>query len=94
MRHSPSRVRRENYGGIVIQAGFNHAVAEHNSTPGNQGPPPTKPAEPASSAAALTAPPSAGGPGKGLIDLIGLMEQVGVPVPDGDTDKVSKAADA
>jgi hypothetical protein len=30
----------ENYGGVVIQAGYNHAVAEHNATPGNQGPAP------------------------------------------------------
>ena len=84
----------ENYGGVVIQAGYNHAIAEHNATPGNSGPAPTKPPEPASVAGVLSAPPSAGGPGKGLIDAIGLMQQVGVPVPDGDTDKVSTAADA
>ena len=41
------------------------------------------------------APPSAGGPGKGLVDnALGLVEQVGVPVPDGDTVKVDKAAQA
>ena len=34
----------ENYGGVVIQAGYNHAVAEYNATPGNQGPPPQRPA--------------------------------------------------
>jgi hypothetical protein len=84
----------ENYGGVVIQAGYNHAVAEHNATPGNKGPAPTKPPEPTSVAGVLTAPPSAGGPGRGLVDAIGLMQQVGVPVPDGDTDKVSQAADA
>ena len=84
----------ENYGGVVIQAGYNHAVAEHNATPGNSGPVPTKPPEPASTAGVLSAPPSAGGPGSGLLDNVGLMQQVGVPVPDGDTDKVSKAADA
>jgi hypothetical protein len=84
----------ENYGGVVIQAGYNHAVAEHNATPGNQGPAPGMPPEPASTAGVLSAPPSAGGPGRGLVDAIGLMQQVGVPVPDGDTDKVSKAADA
>jgi hypothetical protein len=84
----------ENYGGVVIQAGYNHAVAEHNATPGNQGPAPAMPPEPASTAGVLSAPPSAGGPGRGLVDAIGLMQQVGVPVPDGDTDKVSKAADA
>jgi hypothetical protein len=84
----------ENYGGVVIQAGYNHAVAEHNATPGNNGPAPVKPPEPASSAGVLTAPPSAGGPGSGLLDNVGLMQQVGVPVPDGDTAKVSKAGEA
>ena len=84
----------ENYGGVVIQAGYNHAIAEHNATPGNQGPAPAMPAEPAKTACVLSAPPSAGGPGRGLVDAIGLMQQVGVPVPDGDTDKVSNAADA
>jgi len=84
----------ENYGGMIIQAGYNHAVAEHNATAGNQGPAPTKPPEPASTAGVLTRPPSAGGPGSGLLDTVGLMQQVGVPLPDGDTDKVSTAADA
>ena len=84
----------ENYGGVVIQAGYNHAVAEQNATPGNRGPAPAMPPEPASTAGVLSAPPSAGGPGRGLVDAIGLMQQVGVPVPDGDTDKVSTAADA
>lgn len=84
----------ENYGGVIVQAGYNHAVAEHNATPGS-GAPPVKPAEPVSVAGILSAPPSAGGPGKGLIDnAIGLADQVGVPVPDGDTDKIDKAAQA
>ena len=85
----------ENYGGVVIQAGYNHAVAEHNATPGNQGAPPQKPAETPSGTTALSVPPSAGGPGRGLLDsAIGLVEQIGIPVPDGDTDKVDKAAQA
>jgi hypothetical protein len=85
----------ENYGGVVIQAGYNHAVAEYNATPGNRGPAPQRPHEPASVAGVLTAPPSAGGPGKGLLDdALGLVEQIGVPVPDGDTVKVDKAAQA
>lgn len=83
----------ENYGGVVIQAGYNHAIAEHNAAPGNQGPAPAKPPEPVSSAGVLSTPPSAGGPGSGLLDNVGLLAQVGVPVPDGDTDKVSKAGD-
>jgi hypothetical protein len=85
----------QNYGGVVIQAGYNHAVAEHNATPGNQGPDPTKPTEPASTVSVLSVPPSAGGPGEGLIDdALGLVEQIGIPVPDGDTGKVGTAADA
>jgi hypothetical protein len=85
----------ENYGGVVIQAGYNHAVAEYNATPGNRGPSPQRPPEPASVGGVLSAPPSAGGPGKGLLDdALGLVEQVGVPVPDGDTIKVDKAAQA
>lgn len=85
----------QNYGGVIIQAGYNHAVAEHNATPGQKGPAPVKPAEPSVLAGCLAAPPSAGGSGKGLIDdAIGLVEQIGVPVPDGDTDKIGKAADA
>ncbi|WP_226862913.1 WXG100-like domain-containing protein [Mycolicibacterium baixiangningiae] len=85
----------ENYGGVIIQAGYNHAVAEHNSTPGNHAPMPSKPADPATVDGTLAATPSAGGPGEGLLDdSIGLVSQVGVPVPDGDTDKVANAADA
>lgn len=85
----------ENYGRVVIQAGYNHAIAEHNSTPGNSGPAPSKPPDPASIDGTLSAPPSAGGPGEGLIDdAIGLVEQIGVPVPDGDTEKVARAADS
>ncbi|MHC9293482.1 hypothetical protein ACRCUN_13500 [Mycobacterium sp. LTG2003] len=83
----------ENYGGVLIQAGYNHAVKEHNSTPG-AGPAPQRPPEPTSEAAELTAPPAAGGPGTGLIEMLGLVEQIGVPVPDGNTEKIDKAAGA
>lgn len=87
-------VAMENYGGVVIQAGYNHAMAEHNAAPG-AGAAPTRPPEAASVAGVLTAPPSAGGPGEGLIDnALGLVDQIGVPVPDGDTEKVDKAAQA
>jgi hypothetical protein len=85
----------ENYGGVVIQVGHNHAVAEHNATPGNQGAPPATPPLPASQTSTLPASPSAGGSSEGLFDsAIGLLEQVGVPVPNGDTDKLEKAAQA
>ena len=85
----------QNYGGIVIQAGYNHAVADYNATASQRGEPPQRPPEPASTAGVLATPPSAGGPGKGLFDnALGLVEQVGVPVPDGDTVKVDTAAQA
>jgi hypothetical protein len=85
----------QNYGGIVIQAGYNHAVAEYNATANQRGEPPQRPPEPASTTGVLSTPPSAGGPGKGLFDnALGLVEQVGVPVPDGDTVKVDTAAQA
>lgn len=85
----------ENYGGVVIQAGYNHAVADYNATPGGRGETPQRPPEPASVAGVLAAPPSAGGPGRGLLDdALGLVEQIGVPVPDGDTVKIDTAAQA
>ena len=85
----------ENYGGVVIQVGHNHAVAEHHSTPGATGPPPAMPQIPVSGAGTLAAPPAAGGPGQGLIDGgLGLVGQIGIPVPDGDTDKLDTAAQA
>jgi hypothetical protein len=81
----------DNYAGVMFQAGFNHAIAEYNS--GSGGGPPVKPAEPTSTAGVVTAPPSAGGPGEGLLDsALGLVEQIGVPVPDGDTAKLETAA--
>jgi hypothetical protein len=81
----------DNYAGVMFQAGFNHAIAEYNS--GSGGAPPVKPAEPASTAGVVMAPPSAGGPGEGLVDsALGLVEQIGIPVPDGDTAKLESAA--
>lgn len=86
-------VAMQNYGGVMLQAGYNHAIAEYNATVGRKGPPPVRPTEPPSTAGVLTAPPSAGGPGQGLLDnALGLVEQLGVPVPDGDTGKLDKAA--
>lgn len=85
----------QNYDGVVIQAGYNYAVAEYNATAGNRGAPPQRPPEPARAAGVLSTPPSAGGPGKGLFDnALGLVDQMGVPVPDGDTVKVDTAAQA
>lgn len=84
----------ENYGGVIIQAGYNHAMAEYDANPSQNGTPPVRPADPASVAGELSAPPSAGGPGTGLIENIGVLEHIGIPVPDGDTDKLGKASTA
>jgi hypothetical protein len=85
----------ENYGGVVIHVGYNHAVAEHNATPNNKAPAPTMPPTPTSASHPLSVPPSAGGSNHGLFDsAIGLIEQIGVPVPNGDTEKIDTAAAA
>lgn len=82
-----------NYAGVTFQAGFNHAIAEYNATIGDKVPPPVRPPEPTPTAGVLSVPPAAGGPGEGLVDYaIGLVEHIGVPVPDGDTGKLDKAA--
>ncbi|MCG5433834.1 hypothetical protein LV457_16280 [Mycobacterium sp. MYCO198283] len=82
----------ENYGGVIIQAGYNHAVGEYHAHPAGGGAAPVKPPEPATAVSTLSAPPSAGGPGRGLLDDgLGLVERLGVPVPDGDTHKLEQA---
>ncbi|WP_459546034.1 hypothetical protein [Nocardia sp. X0981] len=80
----------DNYSDILIEAGYNYALADYD---GN-GPAPQRPATPQP---ALTVcpvmPPSAGGPGNGLVDDgLDLAAQIGVPIPDGDADKLAKAA--
>lgn len=80
----------DNYSDILIEAGHNYALADYD---GN-GPAPQRPATPQP---ALTVcpvmPPSAGGPGNGLVDDgLDLAARIGVPIPDGDADKLAKAA--
>ncbi len=78
-----------NYSDILRELGYSHAQADGN---------PDNDETPSSSLqfspSSLYSPPSAGGPGQGLKDLIGigLIEELGVPVPDADTDKLDKAA--
>lgn len=78
------------YGNMLIELGWLHEVADHNANMA-PGPPPAEPVYPSlSTRLVCRAPlPSAGGPGNGLIDgAIGLLEEVGITIPDGDTDKL------
>ncbi|MFI6867603.1 hypothetical protein [Nocardia sp. NPDC050406] len=83
----------DNYAGILQQAGYNYAVADYK--PGTGRSEPTAPAElPMAWSTCPIPPPSAGGPGSGLVDDgFELASQAGVPIPDGDPDKLLKAAD-
>ncbi|MGU3435030.1 hypothetical protein ACNHUS_18680 [Actinomycetes bacterium M1A6_2h] len=85
----------ENYAALLRIAGLNHAAAECDSTlsqTAQAGPPPDPSPMPGCSS---PLPPSAGGPGSGLVDgTLGLVEQIGVSVPDGDTTKLTTAAQA
>ncbi|WP_407726485.1 colicin D domain-containing protein [Rhodococcoides fascians] len=83
------------YGNVVAQLGFNHAMADYNAAvaAGQQSQlPPDPPPNPAAPMFVCKVPvPSAGGDG-GLLDSgLGLVEKIGVIVPDGDTDKLEIA---
>ncbi|MGW4243286.1 WXG100-like domain-containing protein, partial [Nocardia sp. NPDC004722] len=88
----------EKLGTAIVQAGYNHYLAEYNSILEPAGPPTAMPPVPAPSCRYYGSPPSAGGPGHGLRDakdsLIALADQVGIPVPDGDTKDLQTSADA
>ncbi|UGT39718.1 polymorphic toxin type 24 domain-containing protein [Nocardia yamanashiensis] len=81
------------YGSALNDLGFNHAQAD-SALQGT--PQPQRPADRGTPVfGPYSVPASAGGTGKGIIDeSIGLLSEIGVPVPDGDTDKLLKAADA
>ncbi|MBF6138373.1 hypothetical protein IU501_35975 [Nocardia otitidiscaviarum] len=83
----------DNYAGILQQAGYNYAVADYR--PGTGRPEPTAPVQlPMAWSTCPIPPPSAGGPGSGLVDDgFELASQAGIPIPDGDPDKLLKAAD-
>ncbi|WP_157172231.1 hypothetical protein [Nocardia pneumoniae] len=83
----------ENYSEILRQAGHNHAIAEHDAAGAPGAPPSPPPLPPTSPGCTPSSPPSAGGPPHGgLIDGgIGLAAKVGIPVPDGDVDKLENA---
>ncbi|WP_188543644.1 colicin D domain-containing protein [Rhodococcoides trifolii] len=84
------------YGEVLIQLGFNHATADYDAARGlgpEVGEPPVKPPAPSSPGFVCWIPlPSAGGDG-GLLDSgLGLVETIGITVPDGDTGRLDGAA--
>ncbi|WP_216894699.1 hypothetical protein [Nocardia alni] len=80
----------DKYGSALRTVGFNHEMADWSATIGNKGPAPVKPAAPDIPAVTMcrVPPPSAGGPGNGLSDVVGLAEKVGVIIPDGNPGKL------
>ncbi|WP_454200056.1 polymorphic toxin type 24 domain-containing protein [Nocardia sp. Marseille-Q1738] len=83
----------DNYAGILQQAGYNYALADHRKGTGRPAPVEPKPLPPAWSTCPIP-PPSAGGPGSGLADDgFELASMAGVPIPDGDPDKLLAAAE-
>ncbi len=82
----------DNYAGILQQAGYNYALADYAKGTGRAEPGQPKAFYPAWSTCPVP-PPSAGGPGNGLIDDgFGLAAIAGVTIPDGDPDKLLAAA--
>lgn len=86
----------DSYAGVLNQAGHNHALADH--APASGLPEPQKPSMTAAFyysplEVLATLAPSAGGDGRGLVDDgLELAAKVGIPIPDGDTAKLSHAA--
>lgn len=84
----------DKYPRVLNQAGYVYASSDHDPKSGT--PAPQKPADPPLAyVTCAQPPPSAGGPGSGLIDDgLELAKKIGVdlPVPDGDTDKLNTAA--
>lgn len=86
----------DNYGRVLIQLGHQHALGDYFATVDAGGTPPEAPTPPPPPVFVCRVPlPAAGGPGQGLLDDgIGLVEQVGIIIPDGDTAKLGTAAAA
>ncbi|QLY30032.1 hypothetical protein [Nocardia huaxiensis] len=88
----------DGYTQVLRQAGYNHALADYDAASGQPEPaaPSTVPSFTLSAQelVSLLVPPSAGGPGRGLIDDgLDLATKVGIPIPDGDTVKLSHSGD-
>ncbi|MFQ6329661.1 hypothetical protein ACLMAL_26480 [Nocardia sp. CWNU-33] len=82
------------YALILQEIGYNHATAEWIATI-DAGAAPERPAAPLPPVFLCRIPlPSAGGPGSGLLDSgLGLVEKIGLTVPDGNATTISNAAD-
>ncbi|MCP2295811.1 hypothetical protein APR11_002229 [Nocardia amikacinitolerans] len=82
----------DNYADILQQAGYNYALADYEKGTGR--PEPGKPTPfPFAWSTCPQPPPSAGGPGRGLVDDgFELASKAGVPIPDGDPDRLLAAA--
>ncbi|MEV0769364.1 hypothetical protein [Nocardia salmonicida] len=88
----------DGYAQVLRQAGYNHALADHDPKSGKPEPaaPNLNPSFTLSpqELVSLLVPPAAGGPGRGLIDDgLDLAAKVGIPIPDGDTAKLSRSGD-
>ncbi|WP_063021300.1 polymorphic toxin type 24 domain-containing protein [Nocardia niwae] len=81
------------YGSALNDIGFTHAQADAIMKGTPQPDRPTDPGMPVFGP--FSVPASAGGPGQGIVDKgINIVSHIGIPVPDGDTGKLAKAADA
>ncbi|UAK33195.1 hypothetical protein K8O92_04155 [Nocardia asteroides] len=81
------------YGSALNDIGFLHAQANATMKGAPQPERPTNPDMPVFGP--FSVPASAGGPGQGIVDKgINIVSHIGIPVPDGDTGKLAKAADA
>lgn len=88
----------DSYAQVLEQAGYNHALADHDpnsGTPAPQAPNKTPPFTLSpQELVSLLVPPSTGGDGRGRIDDgLELAAKVGTPILDGDTKKLLRSAD-
>ncbi|WP_052281001.1 ADP-ribosyltransferase [Nocardia vulneris] len=81
------------YAIVLNNCGYQRALDEHGATI-DAGPAPVKPPTPMYPVLNCRVPlPSAGGPGSGLLDEgLGLVEKIGLTVPDGNATTISNAA--
>ncbi|MFE6922245.1 hypothetical protein ACFVAV_14460 [Nocardia sp. NPDC057663] len=73
------------YGRVLMELGYNHELGDYFATTEFGAALPPRPQMPTELLAVCRVPlPSAGGPGSGLSEAIGLASEVGITVPDGD----------
>lgn len=80
-----------NYGGVLYQLGQNHAQAE---TANGGGPVNLPPEQSATATSCFMLADCTGGSGEGMQTFVDLANEIGIPIPDGDTGKLSKMHDA